>query len=152
MLPVQSDHGHAAAWGDRRIVGDLLHGRHVQAPDAPPLGLAARLPVRTASSDDETRDRARGIKLMSGSASTAMDDHLQRFGTSNENGNDSDDSSSSTCQRGETSSHQSAAGVSDIAERDTSFWSTVFADTSRPLPNTVRGSNLEEFPSFLTVP
>ncbi|CAM9515573.1 unnamed protein product [Ectocarpus sp. 12 AP-2014] len=73
---------------------------------------------------------------MSGSASTAMDDHLQRFGTGNENGNDSDDSSSAG-QREESSSHQSAGAVAGLAE--TSFWSTVFADTSRPVPNTVLG-------------
>lgn len=73
-----------------------------------------------------------------------MDDHLQRFGTSNEKGNDSDDSSSAG---EETSSHQSAAAVAGLAE--TSFWSTVFADTLRPLPNTVRGSNLETVSKFV---
>lgn len=51
-----------------------------------------------------------------------MDNHLRRYEASSDAGNDSD---------------SSAAGPTSVGAERTSFWSTVFADTSHPIPDNV---------------
>ncbi|CAM9851512.1 unnamed protein product [Scytosiphon promiscuus] len=68
-------------------------------------------------------------------SSSAMEEHLQRYGVSSDTGDDSDSSVGDITER-RASSRSSA--VAPVAQ-ETSFWSTVFADTSHAIPNNVLG-------------
>ncbi|CAM9261659.1 unnamed protein product [Hapterophycus canaliculatus] len=64
-----------------------------------------------------------------------MDEHLQRYGASSDAGDDSDSSVGDITGRRRSSHSSAVASVSG----ETSFWSTVFADTSCTIPNNVLG-------------